>query len=92
MILSENEKNINDNEENLSNNIKSSDSDKNKSLDKTSSRESSNLGISKREAKEKSPKTGDLGFSNSIIIFIVSSTLICLLNFNQKELKDKKSK
>lgn len=92
LILSENEKNINDNEENLSNNIKSSDSDKNKSLDKTSSRESSNLGISKREAKEKSPKTGDLGFSNSIIIFIVSSTLICLLNFNQKELKDKKSK
>lgn len=92
LILSENEKNINDNEENLSNNIKSSDSDKNKSLDKTSARESSNLGISKREAKEKSPKTGDLGFSNSIIIFIVSSTLICLLNFNQKKLKDKKSK
>ncbi len=52
MILSENEKNINDNEENLSNNIKSSDSDKNKSLDKTSARESSNLGISKEKLKK----------------------------------------
>ncbi|HBE9435247.1 membrane-associated 5'-nucleotidase/phosphoesterase [Clostridioides difficile] len=92
LILSENKESINDNEENLSNNIKSSDSDKNKILDKTRTRESSNLGISKREAREKSPKTGDLGFSNSIIIFIVSSTLICLLNFNQKELKNKKSK
>ncbi len=52
MILSENKESINDNEENLSNNIKSSDSDKNKILDKTRTRESSNLGISKREARE----------------------------------------
>lgn len=82
LILSENEKNINDNEENLFNNIKSFDSDKNKSLDKISVRESFNLGIFKREVKEKFFKIGDLGFLNSIIIFIVLSILICLLNFN----------
>lgn len=92
-VLSENKVNINDDEGSIPNNdIKNSDSDKNKSFDKKNLRESSTIGVSKREDKEKSPKTGDLGFSNSMIVFIVSSTLIYLLNFNQKDLKSKKSK
>lgn len=92
-VLSENKVNINDDEGSIPNNdIENSDSDKNKKFDKRNLRESSTIGVSKREAKEKSPKTGDLGFSNSMTIFIVSSTLIYLLNFNQKDLKSKKSK
>lgn len=92
-VLSENKVNINDDEGSIPNNdIENSGSDKNKKFDKRNPRESSTIGVSKREAKEKSPKTGDLGFSNSITIFIVSSTLIYLLNFNQKDLKSKKSK
>lgn len=92
-VLSENKVNINDDEGSIPNNdIENSDSDKNKKFDKRNPRESSTIGVSKREAKEKSPKTGDLGFSNSMTIFIVSSTLIYLLNFNQKDLKSKKSK
>lgn len=92
-VLGENKENINDDEDSISNNnIKHSDSDKNKNLDKRKPIESSNIGGYKRETKEKSPKTGDLGFSNSMIIFIASSTLIYLLNFNQKDLKNKKSK
>lgn len=92
-VLSENKVNINDDEGSIPNNdIENSDSDKNKKFDKRNPRESSTIGVSKRETKEKSPKTGDLGFSNSMTIFIVSSTLIYLLNFNQKDLKSKKSK
>lgn len=92
-VLSENKVNVNDDEGSIPNNdIENSDSDKNKKFDKRNPRESSTIGVSKREAKEKSPKTGDLGFSNSMTIFIVSSTLIYLLNFNQKDLKSKKSK
>ncbi|HGM3505589.1 TPA: bifunctional UDP-sugar hydrolase/5'-nucleotidase [Clostridioides difficile] len=92
-VLSENKVNINDDEGSIPNNdIENSDSDKNKKFDKRNPRESSTIGVSKREAKEKSPKTGDLGFSNSMTIFIVSSTLIYLLNFNQKDLKSKKLK
>lgn len=92
-VLSENKVNINDDEGSIPNNdIENSDSDKNKKFDKRNPRESSTIGVSKRETKEKSPKTGDLGFSNSMTIFIVSSTLIYLLNFNQKDLKSKKLK
>ncbi|MDB3085237.1 bifunctional metallophosphatase/5'-nucleotidase [Clostridioides difficile] len=93
LIVGENKENISDNEGSTSNNdIKNSDSYKSKKTDKIKPIESSNTGVYKREAKEKSPKTGDLGFSNSMIVFIASSTLLYLLNFNQIGLKNKKSK
>lgn len=93
LIVGENKEHLSDNEDSIPNNdIKNSDNDKSKKLDKRKPIESSNIGVYKREAKEKSPKTGDLGFSNSMIAFIASGTLIYLLNFNQRDLKNKKSK